>query len=212
MSFKYKTILVGIVLLAVILILLLILSFSSNKQSTAGKTTTVIIETEPKDATVIIQDKRINKKAPVTLSNIPVGYRLTIRVSAASYNEIMRTIAIKDYPMQVITLNLSALREQEHPGYDELDKHLVPTIKPSYLQKIKEQPFWEMLPHYDPSKHFFIEYKDSDDKIVITTFGRGQVEFYQKDTLVYRQEALTWLQANGAKLNQLTIEYNPSEL
>ncbi len=85
------------------------------------------------------------------------------------------------------------------------------TPNPTYIQKVRQEPFWNMLPYYDAMNHYVIEYKDSDDKIVITTFGRGQEENFQKDTLSYRQEARDWLQANGARLNQLSIIYNPSD-
>ena len=212
MSFHYKAILVGILLLSGILIALLVFSFPSKNQLPSEKTTTVIIKTEPADATIIISEKRIRKNAPVTLKNIPIGEKITVRAITTGSETVSQTVTITDSPQQTITLNLKALIQQAQQGSDDLDHELSATIKPSYLEKIKEQPFWEILPYYDPLKHFVIEYKDSDDKILITTFARGQEENFQKDTLSYREEAREWLQTNGAKLNQLRIEYNPATL
>lgn len=80
-----------------------------------------------------------------------------------------------------------------------------PRTNPTYLQKIEEQPFWEMLPYYGET--FLVEYKSSDEKIVITTIDPGRVSNREELILQYRQQARNWLTQNGAILNQLTIEY-----
>lgn len=84
----------------------------------------------------------------------------------------------------------------------DIDKELAPTQDPSYLEKIKNQRFWNLLPYWSPNRHFKIEYKDSADYILITIFT--------KDTSLtssYQREASSWLIQNGANLEDLTIEY-----
>lgn len=84
------------------------------------------------------------------------------------------------------------------PGQDQIEKEPVKAeVNPTYTNKIEREPFWEMLPYY--SLRFKIEYKDSADKIVITTMGEEPQK--QKDA------ALRWLEANGATIESLTIEY-----
>jgi hypothetical protein len=77
---------------------------------------------------------------------------------------------------------------------------LIPTQSPEYLEKITREPFWEMLPYYQDT--YKIEYFDSADKIVITTV-RGT----QNQTQIYQDAAKNWLEANGAVLNNLQLEY-----
>lgn len=95
-------------------------------------------------------------------------------------------------------------------GIESEEVPLTGIPNPTYVQKIKQQPFWEELPYY--TDHYKIVYKDSDDKLIITTFGRGQIDNYRNDSLKYRQEARDWLVENGAELEKLRIEYVPANL
>ena len=89
------------------------------------------------------------------------------------------------------------------PAAERTD-HSVPETNPAYLQKIAREPFWEKLPHW--GKTYKIEYKDSDDKILITTINGTTTQITS-----YREEATTWLRQNGARLESLTIEYQTVE-
>lgn len=89
--------------------------------------------------------------------------------------------------------------DEQYKYHNHIDKP-PPKPNPTYLQKIKDEPFWEMLPHW--SNTYKIEYKDSADKIIITTINGTEAE-----TNSYKESARNWLQTNGAKLNELSIEY-----
>lgn len=85
-------------------------------------------------------------------------------------------------------------------GEEEIHKEPPPPPpNPAYLEKIRREPFWEDLPYF--SDNYKIEYTDSNDLFIITTFLPAS------NTEVYKQDALTWLQENGADLNELTIEF-----
>ena len=86
----------------------------------------------------------------------------------------------------------------------ERTNHSVPETNPAYLQKIAQEPFWEKLPYWGEA--YKIEYKDSDDKILITTLNGTTTQITS-----YRNDALTWLRQNGARLESLTIEYQTAK-
>lgn len=89
------------------------------------------------------------------------------------------------------------LHSEESIDYDEPPP---PGTNPAYLQKIEEQPFWEMLPYFTTS--YKIEYKDSDNKIVITTISGTPEQIGE-----YRNSAVSWLRSNGARTDSLRFEY-----
>ncbi|MBI5045381.1 MAG: hypothetical protein HZC02_05660 [Candidatus Levybacteria bacterium] len=84
----------------------------------------------------------------------------------------------------------------------DIDEDLAPTQNPSYIKKINEQKFWNLLPYWSPNKHFKIEYKDSKDYILVTIFTNDA-----SLTSPFQKEATTWLTQNGAQLENLTIKY-----
>lgn len=86
---------------------------------------------------------------------------------------------------------------------EDLDHNLAPTQNPEYIEKITKQPFWDLLPYWDPQGSFNIEYMDSADQIVITTFAKNQA-----DKTRLEQLARNWLEKNGAIIKELDLQYN----
>jgi hypothetical protein len=96
-------------------------------------------------------------------------------------------------------------KKQQDTTTDE--EPLIPTPNPAYEAKIRQEPFWTLLPHW--TDHYKVEYRDSADTILIHLFLPDIASNAEKNTLQvqYRDEALTWLRTNGADINSLTIRY-----
>lgn len=74
-----------------------------------------------------------------------------------------------------------------------------PSPNPTYIEKVRREPFWEKLPYF--SQNYKIEYRDSSDTVIVTTFLPAS------KTEIYKEEAILWLRSNGAKVDALKIEY-----
>lgn len=100
--------------------------------------------------------------------------------------------------------------QQKIDVHTDSDKPLVPTQDPLYLEKIKAQPWREVVPYW--TDHYKVDYRQSTNKIIIYTLAEnsGNRTQYQQESVRYREEALQWLRSNGANLNEFTIEYSPS--
>lgn len=87
------------------------------------------------------------------------------------------------------------------------EKPLIPTPNPTYDAKVRKEPFWIRLPHW--TTRYKIEYKHSANVIIIHLFLPTTASNTEKNALQlqYRDEALQWLKANGAVLEELNIQY-----
>lgn len=197
------------ILLAISLLLVgfvLYIIFSLFSHSRPAQQTTLIIRTTPKAAQLSIPQYNIAQKSPVTIPNLRVGTRVTIGAFTSGHEPTQQIITVTDSPEQQITISLTPLKD---PALlDELDKGLKGDVNPKYVELLKTQPFWDMLPHYGST--FLVEYKQSNKIIQITTIippdGPSKNSLIQK----YRQEALDWLKSNGAQLESLRITFIPN--
>lgn len=170
----------------------------------------LLIESAPAGAEVTLDGKKLDAKTPLTLKDLPRGKQLRIILSLEGYVSEEKVIKLSEkYQRVTFTLVPKSPSESNLPQTEEVP--LIPTQNPEYLEKIKKEPFWDKLPYWSPQKTFVIEYKDSDDYILITTFAKKGSSTFTQDTLKYRQEALSWLRANGlTSLSKILIKYQPT--
>lgn len=115
---------------------------------------------------------------------------------------------LRDTNSQTLT-DQALLPTTDPSGATQFDyhEHDQPEPNPEYLKLITEQPYRNMLPHYDET--FLVEYKQSTDTIVVTTIDPGNVQYRTQLMNGYREQARAWLGKNGANLDELNIEYKP---
>lgn len=193
-----------VVILAIVCIVIIGLLFLPEQKSQ------IVIESSPSGAEVTLDGKKLDAKTPLTLKDLPRGKQLRITLSLEGYVSQEKVIKLSEKSQRItFTLLPKSPAESNLPQTEEVP--LIPTQNPEYLEKLKKEPFWDKLPYWSPQKTFVIEYKDSDDYILITTFAKKESPTFNQDTLHYRQEALSWLQANGlSSSSNVIIKYQPS--
>lgn len=196
---------VSLLMLGFVLLILYSLLFQSKPED---QQTTLVIQTVPKGAELSIPQFNIKQKSPVTIPRVQLGTNVTVGAFTSGHKPTQQVVLITDHPEQQVTITLSPLTDATF--YEELDKGIVGNVNPTYTQLLKTQPFWDMLPHYGDT--FLVEYKQSSETIQITTLTPPEGPTKNTQIQKYRQDALAWLEANGAKLEELRIVYIPEIL
>jgi hypothetical protein len=193
-----------VVVLAIVCIIIIGLLFLPEQKSQ------ILIESIPSGAEVTLEGKKLDAKTPLTLKDLPRGKQLRITLSLEGYISQEKVTKLSEkYQRITFTLIPKSPSESNLPQTEEVP--LIPTQNPEYLEKLKKEPFWDKLPYWSPQKTFVIEYKDSDDYLLITTFAKKDSPTFTQDTLRYRQEALSWLQTNGlTSSSKVVIKYQPT--
>lgn len=73
----------------------------------------------------------------------------------------------------------------------------------AYQQRLRRLPFLAFLPYQ--TGRFLVNIAATTDAVTITTYGATRAEH-----LRYRDEAASWLRANGANMQTLPIRYEPA--
>jgi len=183
-------------LLAASIILVLIILGSVLWLSPPGKSLTII--SSPQNATIAVNGTILKTKTPVTIPRPRDKKEIVVSVELAGYQAQTLTTQLTSQTNQTISFTLAPLGVSGNSPTPTIPPPY--RINPTYVERLKREPFWAMLPRWGP--HYKIEYLDSDNVIIITALNgtTAQVEGY-------REEALIWLKANGANLQTLTVQY-----
>lgn len=171
-------------------------------------TTTLSVSSTPSEATVTIGDKTY--QSPVEIPNLAVGSTHAVTVSKPGYNEVTRSITLTQRPMQSESFTLEQI-EVPVDGDSHVSEGLRIEQSPEYLEKIKKEPFWDVLPYWSPRGTFKVSYFQSNNYILISTFADESLSTPEFNSLTsrYREEALTWIRSNGGDPASLPIRYDP---
>lgn len=185
------------ILILIVIVSTILLTLLSRK-----KTTSVQFTSAPAQASVAIEGYSKEFTTPFTLEKIPLGSMISFTISKEKYKTQSREITITESPTHTVAVTLEQISQPADKEPHNISEGLRIEQNPKYLEKIKREPFWDILPYWDPQRHFKIEYKDSDDYLLITLFAQDQ-----STTEQYREKARAWLRENGGIIEKLTIRY-----
>jgi len=183
---KALYIILGISIAIVLFILASLFFFQSQ---------TMKITSFPEGATVRLDGKPIEGKTPLSVSKPKTSETVVVEVSLEGYTSQSKEVELTTDDTQEISFSLLRIGTTPTPTIPPPYR-----VNPTFTEKIKREPFWTMLPYFGDT--FKVEYKDSDDKIIITTLN-GTAEQVRS----YQTAAVNWLKTNGGPINRLTIEY-----